>query len=70
METVAEKTNLLVSAAKLVGAAVGTIASLGGTAPRIRVVADGKLPKKHKHRLPRLQKKALKAKEERAAPQA
>jgi hypothetical protein len=70
METVAEKTNLLVSAAKLVGAAVGTIASLGGTAPRIRVVADGKLPKKHKHRLPRLQKKALKAKEERAARQA
>jgi hypothetical protein len=38
------------------------IASLGGTAPRIRVVAEGKLPKKHKHRLPRLEKKALKAK--------
>jgi hypothetical protein len=70
METVPEKTNLLVSAAKIVGAAVGTIASLGGTAPRIRVVADGRLPKKHKHRLPRLQKKALKAKQERAARQA
>ena len=73
METVPEKTNLLVSAAKIVGAAVGTIASLGGTAPRIRVVAEGKLPKKHKHRLPRLEKKAMKAKkakQERAASQA
>ena len=70
METVPEKTNLLVSAAKIVGAAVGTIASLGGTAPRIRVVADGRLPKKHKHRLPRLQKKAMKAKEARTARQA
>jgi hypothetical protein len=64
METVPEKTNVLVSAAKVIGAAVGTIASLGGTAPRIKVVADGKLPKKHKHRLPRLQKKALKAQQE------
>jgi hypothetical protein len=70
METAPEKSNLLVSAAKIVGAAVGTIASLGGTALRIRVVSDGRLPKKHKHRLPRLQKKALKAKEERAARQA
>jgi hypothetical protein len=69
METAPEKTNLLVSAAKVVGAAVGTIASLGGTAPRIRVAEDGKLPKKHKHRLPRLQKKALKAKQERATTQ-
>jgi hypothetical protein len=42
------------------------IASLGGTAPRIRVVADGRLPKKHKHRLPRLEKKALKARKARA----
>jgi hypothetical protein len=70
METAQEKENLLVSAAKVVGAAVGTIASLGGTAPRIRVVADGRLPKKHKHRLPRLEKKAMKAKKERAARQA
>jgi hypothetical protein len=46
------------------------IASLGGTAPRIRVVAEGKLPKKHKHRLPRLEKKAFKAKQARAARQA
>jgi hypothetical protein len=70
METVPEKTNLIVSAAKMVGAAVGTIASLGGTAPRIRVVADGRLPKKHKHRLPRLQKKAMKAQQEGATGQA
>jgi hypothetical protein len=70
METVQEKESLIVTAAKVVGAAVGTIASLGGTAPRIRVVADGRLPKKHKHRLPRLQKKAVKAKKERAAAKA
>ncbi len=70
METVQEKENLVVTAAKIVGAAVGTIASLGGTAPRIRVVADGRLPKKHKHRLPRLEKKALKARKARAARQA
>jgi hypothetical protein len=70
METAQEKTSLLVSAAKVVGAAVGTIASLGGTAPRIKVAADGRLPKKHKHRLPRLQKKAMKAKQEQAATQA
>jgi len=46
------------------------IASLGGTAPRIRVVAEGKLPKKHRHRLPRLEKKAMKAKQARVARQA
>jgi hypothetical protein len=70
METVTEKPGLLVSAAKVVGAAVGTIAALGGTAPTVEIVDDGKLRKKHRHRLPRRQKKALKAQQERDAPQA
>lgn len=70
METAPEKTNLLVSAAKIVGAAVGTIASLGGTAQKTEVVDDGKLPKKHRHRLPRRQKKAMKAEQKSAALQA
>ena len=70
METAAEKTNLLVSAAKMVGAAVGTIASFSGTTPKMEVPDDGRLPKKHKHRLPRRQKKAMKAEMEGATRQA
>lgn len=48
---------LLVSAAKAVGTAAGEIASLAGTAPA-KSAKKGKLPKKNKRRVPRLQKKA------------
>jgi len=49
---------LLVSAAKAIGAAAGKIASLAGAAPA-KSEKKGKLPKKNKRRVPRLQKKAL-----------
>jgi len=63
METAhSKKNNLLVSAAKVIGGAVGTVASAVGSAPASpHTDNDGKLAKKHKHRLPRRQKKALKA---------
>jgi hypothetical protein len=67
MATATDKESLLVTAAKKVGAVAGTLASLG---TKKRVSSDGKFEKKHKHRLPRLVKKALKAKAERAALQA
>jgi hypothetical protein len=71
MATASDQESLLVKAAKTIGAATGTLASLGGIAPKIatkkRVSADGKFQKKHKHRLPRLAKKALRAKANSAA---
>jgi hypothetical protein len=48
---------LLVSAAKAIGTAAGKIASLAGAAPA-KSTKKGKLPKKNKRRVPRLQKKA------------
>jgi hypothetical protein len=48
---------LLVSAAKAIGTAAGKIASLAGAAPT-KSTKKGKLPKKNKRRVPRLQKKA------------
>ncbi|MGA2711591.1 MAG: hypothetical protein ABSG41_00670 [Bryobacteraceae bacterium] len=74
MATASDKESLLVKAAKTDGTAARTLASLGGIAPGIgtkkRLSSDGKFEKKHKHRLPRLVKKAMKAKAERAALQA
>ena len=71
MATASDQENLLVKAAKTIGTAAGTLASLGGIAPKIeirkRLSSDGKFVKKDKHRLPRLAKKAMKAKAERAA---
>jgi hypothetical protein len=56
------KDNIIVSAAKVTGAAPGKIASLAGARPEAppheKTTKKGKLPKKHKHRLPRRQKKA------------
>jgi hypothetical protein len=51
---------LLVSAAKAIGTAAGKIASLTGAASEhpAKSTKKGKLPKKNKRRLPRLQKKA------------
>ena len=65
--------SLLAKAAKAIGGAAGkVVATVGGAAPAGRPVTpqrEGKLPKKHKSRLPRLEKKAAKkvaAKEARA----
>ena len=51
---------LLVSAAKAIGTAAGKIASLTGAGPDhpAKSTKKGKLPKKNKRRVPRLQKKA------------
>ena len=74
METATDKEGLLVKAAKAVGTAAGILASLGGIAPKIRtqkrLSSDGKFEKKHKHRLPRREKKAQKAAAERSGAQA
>jgi hypothetical protein len=56
------KDNIIVSAATVTGAAAGKIASLASATPEApphaKATKRGKLPKKHKHRLPRRQKKA------------
>ena len=56
------KDNIIVSASKITGTAAGKIASLAGATPQApshaKTTKKGKLPKKHKHRLPRRQKKA------------
>jgi len=56
--------NILVNAAKAIGTAAGTIASLAGVTPdepaSAKTVKKTKLPKKNKSRLPRRQKKAQK----------
>lgn len=51
---------LLVSAAKAIGTAAGKVASLAGVASELPAKSPkkGKLPKKNKRRLPRIQKKA------------
>ena len=53
--------SLLVTTAKAIGTAAGKLASAAGIEgePRARAT-KGKLPKKHKSRLPRRQKKAQK----------
>ena len=60
----AEEGSALVDAAKAIGKAAGKIASIAGAsaeppAPKRRA-KTGKLPKKNKSRLPRLEKKAQK----------
>jgi hypothetical protein len=63
-----EEDSILAGAAKAVGSAVGTLASLAGvSAPakpaRVRAATRaGRLPPKNKSRLPRKQKKKLQAK--------
>ena len=62
------KEGVLIGAAKKIGAMTGKIASLAGAAapagearppgPRDHADRPGKLPKKHKSRLPRREKKA------------
>jgi hypothetical protein len=59
------KDNVLVNAAKAIGAAAGKVVSLVGTTPdgtplRAKSAKKGKLPKKDKNRLPRRLKKAQK----------
>jgi hypothetical protein len=70
METAPDKESLLVTAAKAVGHAAGSVASLvgvkGNSEARKEASANGRLPKKHKHRLPRKLKKEMKAKEMKA----
>jgi len=61
-----EETNLLTTAAKVLGKTAGKIATLAGAAaeppaqPLSARPAKGRLPKKNKTRLPRRQKKAQK----------
>ena len=71
METTPDREGLLVTAAKAVGHVAGSVVSQVGTlvggkshadAPA-KASHDGKLPPKHKHRLPRRLKKAMKSKE-------
>lgn len=56
------KDNSIVTAAKVTGTAACKIASLTGATPEApphaKTTKKGKLPKKHKQRLPRRQKKA------------
>jgi hypothetical protein len=67
METTAEKKGLLVTAAKAVGHAAGSVVSMVSTRGHADVredeSSDGNLPPKHKHRLPRRLKKEVKSKE-------
>jgi hypothetical protein len=71
MATESDKKSVLVSAAETVGAAAGTVASLVGAKPEPKVSTKTprapKLVKRAKSRLPRLEKKAIKAKAKRAA---
>jgi hypothetical protein len=71
MATESDKKSVLVSAAETLGAAVGAVASLvGATAERkisTKIPRPAKLVKKNKSRLPRLEKKALKAEAKRKA---
>jgi hypothetical protein len=62
-----EETNLLISAAKVLGKTAGKIAAIAGVEGQpaqtsVDRPAKRKLPKKNKTRLPRRQKKAQKAK--------
>jgi len=56
---------MIVSAAKMIGRGAGKVAALAGVKSNIHEAAvhvrKGKVPKKHKHRLPRRQKKAQQA---------
>jgi hypothetical protein len=49
----------IVAVAKTIGRAAGKIASLAGVHAEPKPTLAGRLPKKNKHRLPRLEKKAL-----------
>jgi hypothetical protein len=50
---------VLVDAAKVIGRAVGKVATLVGVAPAVKVKHPGRFVKKNKHKLPRREKKAL-----------
>ena len=57
------KENVLVDVAKAIGTAAGKMASLAGAASdelraQAKAMKKGKLPKRHKVRMPRRQKKA------------
>jgi hypothetical protein len=61
--TITPDESILISAAKAIGTAAGKIAHLAGVAPEASAPAKSqkiaRLVKKGKHRVPRLQKKAL-----------